>query len=220
MKRFLPVFLLLCSGCVPCHISKTYQGKSWEMQTIPGKIECEFYDRGGEAVAYHDSDIINNGSGKLNPANGNFLNEFRMKEGVDISYTKTGNIDDNPFNQTAFLPRQLYVGWTQPGEWINYSVAAKKTGLYNVAIRYTANGDGAITFDIDGKAATSQLKIPSTHNDADTVAWRQWHHWNRLDSLTAINISKGRHILTLHITEHGNMNFDYLDLELLKNSNK
>jgi Carbohydrate binding module (family 6) len=220
MKRFLPAFLLLCAGCMPCHISKTYQGKSWEMQTIPGKIECEFYDRGGEAVAYHDSDSINNGSGKLNPANGTFLNEFRMKEGVDISYTKTGNIDNNPFNQTAFVPDQLYVGWTQPGEWINYSITAKETGLYNIAIKYTANGDGAISFDIDGKTATGQLKIPSTHNDADTIAWRQWHHWNRVDSLTAINISKGRHLLTLHITEHGNMNFDYLELELLKNNNK
>jgi len=55
------------------------------------------------------------------------------------------------------------------------------------------------------------LKIPSTHNDADTVAWRQWHHWNKLDSLTAINIPKGKHLLTIHVTEHGNMNFDYLE---------
>jgi len=44
----------------------------------------------------------------------------------------------------------------------------------------------------------------------DTVAWRQWHHWNKLDSLTTIQINKGKHVLTLHIAEHGNMNFDYL----------
>ncbi len=25
-------------------------------QKIPGKVECAYYDRGGEGVAYHDSD--------------------------------------------------------------------------------------------------------------------------------------------------------------------
>ena len=68
------------------------------VQKIPGKVQCEFYDLGGEGQAYHDSDSINNGSGKLNPANGSFLNEFRMNEGVDISYTKSNLIDNNPFN--------------------------------------------------------------------------------------------------------------------------
>ena len=34
---------------------------------------------------------------------------------------------------------------------------------------------------------------------------------NKLDSLTAINIPTGKQILTIHVTEHGNMNFDYLE---------
>ena len=37
------------------------------------------------------------GSGKLNPNDGTFLNTFRMNEGVDISYTKTNNIDNIPY---------------------------------------------------------------------------------------------------------------------------
>ena len=106
---------------------------------------------------------------------------------------------------------QLYVGWTNPGEWINYSIEVKRTGIYKIAAMYTANGDGAISFDIDNKPATGFLTIPSTHNDADTVAWRQWHHWNRIDSLTSVNFSKGKHVLTLHIIEHGQMNFDYFE---------
>src|SRR5882724_8226096 len=87
-------------------------GQPWnkKMQTIPGKIECEFYDRGGEGIAYHDSDSINNGSGKLNPINGDPLNEFRMGEGVDISYTKANGIDNNPYNKTEPALNQLYVG--------------------------------------------------------------------------------------------------------------
>src|SRR6201982_1888265 len=57
-------------------------------QKIPGRVLCAYYDLGGEGVAYHDSDSQNHGSGELNPADGPYLNEFRIHEGVDTSYTK------------------------------------------------------------------------------------------------------------------------------------
>ena len=43
-------------------------------QTIPGKLQCEYYDLGGEGIAFHDTDTINSGSGGLNPADGTYLN--------------------------------------------------------------------------------------------------------------------------------------------------
>ena len=56
---------------------KAYQGKPFQdsayhggPQTIPGRVQCAYYDFGGEGVAYHDSDATNHGSGGLNPANG------------------------------------------------------------------------------------------------------------------------------------------------------
>ena len=180
-------------------------------QEIPGRIECEYYDSGGEGIAYHDSDSINQGSGRLNPANGNFFHEFRMKEGVDISYTKTRGIDNNPFNKVNPDSNQLYVGWTVPGEWINYTVQVNTTAVYRVGVMYTANGDGHISFDLDEQSVTAPLKISSTYDNRDTVAWRQWHHWNKTDSLTSIKMKKGTHKLTLHVTDHGQINFDYLD---------
>src|ERR1700728_452182 len=82
------------SGCGTAGM-KDYQGKPFQdsvyhdgPQKIPGRVQCAYYDLGGEGVAYHDSDARNNGSGALNPANGTYLNEFRMIEGVDTSYTK------------------------------------------------------------------------------------------------------------------------------------
>ena len=54
---------------------------------IPGRIQAAFYDVGGEGVAYHDSDKVNNGSGTLNKGD-SYLDQFRKDEGVDISYTK------------------------------------------------------------------------------------------------------------------------------------
>src|ERR1700753_4006050 len=88
-------------------------------QIIPGRVECAYYDRGGEGVAYHDSDAKNNGSGALNPKDGTYLNEFRMDEGVDTSYTKFKDkaiIDNNPYDRVTPPENQLYVGWTEPGE--------------------------------------------------------------------------------------------------------
>jgi len=212
MKYLIVAIVLIhLPAAAPVHWSQ--KGMPWndQPQSIPGRIECEWYDKGGEGIAYHDADSSNNGSGKLNPANGDPLNEFRMKEGVDISFTKTGGIDDNAFNKTKPVLNQLYVGWTQPGEWINYTVNVKEAGNYRVGLMYTSNAGGAIAFDIDGERASSRLKIISTYDARDTVAWRQWHHWNRQDALTTLAIGKGVHVLTLRIIDQGNMNFDYLE---------
>jgi hypothetical protein len=207
-------FLLVLAGSLSCSEVKN-AGIAWNdtIQQIPGKIQCEFYDAGGEGVAYHDSDSINNGSGKLNPANGILLNEFRMNEGVDISYTKTNEIDNNPFNLVEPQMDQLYAGWTVPGEWINYTVKVLKSGIYQVGIMYTASGDGSIALDLDGRQLTSGLFIPSTRNDNETLAWRQWHHWNRIDSLVTVKLKKGIHVLTLKTVSNGNMNYEFLEFK-------
>ncbi len=193
-------------------------GRPWQshLQQVPGRIEFEFYDEGGEGIAFHDSDSVNNGSGRLNPANGSFLNEFRMKEGVDISYTKKNPIDDNPYNLVAPEMNQLYVGWTKPGEWIRYTIQVNQPGNYPIGLMYTSNGNGTISFDLDGVDATGPLKIKSTHDNRDTVQWRQWHHWNKMDSIGILTLKKGDHVLTLHIVTNGNINLDYLDLEKIE----
>src|SRR5690349_17471960 len=58
---------------------KTYHGRSFQdsvyqggPQAIPGRVQCAYYDFGGEGVAYHDADAINHGSGELNRANGDY----------------------------------------------------------------------------------------------------------------------------------------------------
>lgn len=51
------------------------------------------------------------------------MNQFRMDEGVDISYTKFHDqIDNSPYDLVQPPENQLYVGWTEPGEWFNVTV--------------------------------------------------------------------------------------------------
>ncbi len=152
----------------------------------------------------------------MNPANGTVLNEFRMHEGVDISYTKARDIDNNPFNIVEPLMDQLYAGWTVPGEWINYSIDVTIPGTYIVGLMYTAGGNGEIALMLDGKELANPIDIPSTRNARETIEWRNWHHWNKINSLVTVSLKKGRHVLTLKTISNGNMNYDYLDFKLKK----
>lgn len=198
----------------PFHDSKYNAGP----QKIPGTVLCAYYDLGGEGVAYHDSDAKNNGSGALNPANGSYLNEFRMSEGVDTSYTKSGldpKIDDNPFDKVVPPAGLLYVGWTVPGEWFNLTVDVAATGDYSVDLLYTSNRGGAISFDVNGEPATGPLQIPSTYDAADPVAWRQWHHWNVAKDLARIHLEQGRNVMTVHTVSEGQMNYATLEFRMV-----
>jgi hypothetical protein len=190
-------------------------------QKIPGTVMCAYYDLGGEGVAYHDSDAKNNGSGALNPANGIYLNEFRMHEGVDTSYTKFGldpRIDDNPYDKIVPPAGLLYVGWTEPGEWFNIAVEVAESGDYAADLLYTSNRGGAIAVDVNGVRATDELKVASTYDAADPVAWRQWHHWNVAHDLMRLHLEKGRNVLTIHTVAEGQMNYATLDFRRIQGS--
>jgi hypothetical protein len=233
IKNSTPVLafaiFLSCSGFLTgCDSGKNknaYQGKSFSdsifksgAQTIPGKLQCEYYDFGGEGVAFHDSDTINSGSGRLNPADGSYLNEFRINEAVDISYTKFREpaIDNSPYNFVEPEKDQFYVGWTAPGEWTKYSVNVTNSGTYSLGLMYTSNQNGSISISVNDEDKTGPLKIKSTFVAADTIAWRQWHHWNYLGDLARINLKKGMQTITIHTVDIGQMNYDYINFELVK----
>jgi hypothetical protein len=194
----------------PYHDSR-YPGGA---QKIPGRVECAYYDLGGEGLAYHDSDARNNGSGALNPADGTYLNQFRMDEGVDTSYTKFHDqIDNSPYNLVVPPENQLYVGWTEPGEWFNITVEVAKAGVYTADLLYTSNRGGIISIDVDGERASPGLTIASTYSASDPIAWRQWHHWNLAAKLAALRLQKGKNVLTIHMVTGGNMNLAFFDFK-------
>ncbi len=198
---------------------KSYKGTPYQdsrhqgaPQKIPGKVECAYYDLGGEGVAYHDSDSKNKGSGALNPADGTYLNQFRMDEGVDISYTKFHDqIDNSPYDLVQPSENQLYVGWTEPGEWFNLTVEVARSGTYSADLLYTSNRGGTISFDVNGRSATPPIAIISTFNASDPIAWRQWHHWNVMQGLMKLHLSAGKNVVTVHILTQGNVNLAYFD---------
>jgi hypothetical protein len=213
------VFLLAVIAAAQGNFLSQYKGTPFHdtryhggAQAIPGRVQCAYYDLGGEGVAYHDTTPKNEGSGGLNPADGTYLNEFRMNESVDTSYTKFHDtIDNNPYNIVVPDENQLYVGWTQPGEWFNITVDAAHAGDYSADLLYTSNRGGTIAVDVNGEAQTGPASITSTFNAVEPIAWRQWHHWSVMKNLLHVKLVKGRNILTVHIVTEGNMNLAYFD---------
>ena len=157
----IALFITTALSASAANLMKHYKGTPYQdehyrgPQSIPGQVECAAYDRGGEGIAYHDTEARNLGSGGLNPADGTYLNQFRMNEGVDTSYTKFHNprdpIDNNPFNLVLPPENQLYVGWTQPGEWFNITVQVAHAGLYTADLLYTSP---ETHFGVSGNATT------------------------------------------------------------------
>jgi hypothetical protein len=101
-------------------------------QAVPGTIQVEDFDGGGEAVAYHDSDTPNNG------------NQYRATA-VDIE-----NCSDTGGGYN--------VGWTSAGEWLSYTLNAAVDGLYTLQIRAASSGNGGVFhIEIDGVNKTGSM---------------------------------------------------------------
>ena len=183
-------------------------------QVIPGRVLCAYYDLGGEGIAYHDADPVNHGSGQLNPLNGGYLHQFRAEEGVDTSYVKGDGYDDHPYNFVEPELGQLYVGWTEPGEWLKYTVEVKQSGLYAVSLLFTSNRGGEIALSVNDHLVTPPIQVPSTYCADDPFEWRQWHHWDRLEGFALLKLAQGIQVLTLHTLSQGQMNYASLDFEL------
>jgi len=102
---------------------------------IPGTIEAVHYDYGGEGIAYHDSDAINEGSGS------------RQDEGVD---TEPNDGGEN-------------IGWIKPGEWVEYTVSVDTTDLYNLEIRTASQSTGGeMIIYFNGTNRTGTITVPVT----------------------------------------------------------
>jgi PKD repeat protein len=101
-------------------------------QVVPGTIQAEDFDGGGEGISYHDSDASNNGG------------QYRST-GVDIE-----NCSDTGGGYN--------VGWTSGGEWLNYTINAAVDGLYTLQARTASSGNGG-TFhiEIDGVNKTGSM---------------------------------------------------------------
>ncbi|HYF50381.1 MAG TPA: carbohydrate-binding domain-containing protein [Planctomycetota bacterium] len=103
---------------------------------IPGKIQAEDYNTGGEGVAYHDVSSKNEGGA------------YRA-EAVDIG-------------ATSDVGGGYYVGWTAAGEWLMYNISASASDSYTFTLRTATTKSGmTVHLEVDGvKVGTGT--VPNT----------------------------------------------------------
>lgn len=125
---------------------------------IPGKIEAEFFDNGGQGIAYNDLSNSNEGDAST----------FRIGTTVDIENCIDGGTGYD-------------VGYSEAGEWLKYTVDVATSQNYNIEIRYaTLNTTPALKFYMNDVALTENVTLSNsggwtkyksyTFNDVPLVA--------------------------------------------------
>jgi hypothetical protein len=102
---------------------------------IPGTIQVEDFDNGGQNIAYYDLTTENSGG------------FYRTTESVDLQSSTEGNAN---------------IGWTDPGEWTKYTVNVLSTGIYTLQARLSSqNAVSSFRVEMDGTTIAT-ITAPNT----------------------------------------------------------
>ena len=106
------------------------------INNLPGQIQAENYDTGGQGVAYADDAPGNSGSA------------FRS--------------DDVDVEPTADAGGGYDVGWIDPGEWLEYTVnVPDPSAIYSIQARVASTAAGQMRVRLDG-TVLGVVSIPNT----------------------------------------------------------
>jgi hypothetical protein len=112
------------------------------LHVIPGIIEAEDFDKGGEGFTYHDSNELN------------IPGDYRPEEGVDI-FDRLGD--------------GFHIGNVMPGEWTEYSVNVLSEGWYNIsAYVATFNAGGTFKIEVD-TVSSGTITVSASGSPLNTV---------------------------------------------------
>lgn len=112
------------------------------LMVIPGIIEAEDFDKGGEGLSYHDK------------GTSNITGVYRPDDHVDI-YDRLGD--------------GYHVGNTVAGEWLEYSVNVLTEGWYNVSVHIaTYTGGGKFQIDID-TVSSGPVTVKASNSPLNTL---------------------------------------------------
>ena len=149
-------------------VREAYSG---EPAAIPGIIEAENYDKGGNRFSFYDKDAANKG-------------ETYREDAVDVVILDGATCNDSACKGYA-------IGYTEAGEWLEYSVKVAADGKYGVRANVaTASETSKIQLLVDGKVLLDTVTI----DKVDTT----WNVYKEMDIGTA-NLTAGEHILRLVI---------------------
>lgn len=106
--------------------------------TIPGVVQAEDYDQGGQGVGYFDNTIGNDNPG--------------------ISYRHS----DVDFS-TIFNDGNYHLTNTEAGEWLKYTLDVTEETSYTITLRYKTVASPIINITIDGEEFSGDIALPLSY---------------------------------------------------------
>ena len=138
--------------------------------TLPGTLQTEYYDKGGEGAAYHDNDAQNQGDAN-----------YRASEGVDIVNGNGGRA----------------LGYTSTGEWVEYTIDVQEAGNYSfkATVSSGVNNSGfSINLNKNGKITKlADIRVPQTGSNS-------WDTYRVVEGTLSQPLEAGEQILRITIT--------------------
>ena len=152
------------------------------MATIPGTIEAENFDKGGEGMTFHDSDDNNEGDS-------NYRSD---SEGVDFVKGNNGTC----------------IGYCAVGEWLEYSIDVTEAGKYayeaTVSSGTTGSGFTIGLMKNNRETVLATVDVPQTANN-------DWGTYKKVTGEFSKELSEGQQILRITI-KGANCNIDKIKL--------
>ena len=139
--------------------------------TIPGIVQAENFDKGGEGFTFHDKDANDEGDANYRTDN----------EGLDLV---KGN------NGTA-------IGYTSNGEWTEYSVNVTEPGEYSYEATCSNGSSSNGGFSINLVKGSSVSKLA----DVKVTATGGWSTYKVMSGKLSKNLAEGQQILRFTITD-------------------
>lgn len=146
------------------------------------------YDFGGNEVGYFDQVVANYhvSSGSYTAWN---LGWSYRNDGVDIDICQ-----DDVTNGYA-------LGWTEPGEWLQYTVQVEESGIFDISVKSASAVDqNKLGLNINGLQVIDPVTLPNTGG---------WQNWEST-TINDIFLAKGQNVIRLEIIE-GEYNLNYLE---------
>ena len=174
---------------------QTNETKPFFENIVPGIVEAVYYDLGSDGYAYEDADNANYqvSTGEFTTWNNGWA--FR-NDGVDIE-------ESNDLENTI----GYNVGFTNPGEWMQYEVEVAESAVYDIIVTASSGGSGGLFyFSIDGAGLTKKTFAPPTGN---------WQVWEDL-TIENVYIEAGTKKLRFHTDVAGfNVSrFEFVETEV------
>jgi GH35 family endo-1,4-beta-xylanase len=157
---------------------------------LPGIIQAENFDKGGEGLSFHDSDSNKEGDA-----------DYRSDaEGVDFVKGNSGTC----------------IGYTASGEWLDYTVNVTEPGKYSVKAT-VSSGTTNSGFDIGLTTGSStnftklcSINVPQTANN-------DWGTYKVVESALSKELAVGKQIIRIKITG-ANCNIDKMEFICTENT--